>query len=30
VFHQAGLNGAGLLRPPYGKRFASMLKLLLR
>jgi len=30
VFHQAGLNGAGLLKPPYGKRFAAMLKLLLR
>lgn len=30
VFHQAGLNGAGLLKPPYGKTFASMLKLLLR
>ncbi|MGO4304564.1 coniferyl aldehyde dehydrogenase [Cupriavidus sp. RAF12] len=30
VFHQAGLNGAGLLKPPYGKRFESMLKLLLR
>ncbi|MFJ4292753.1 coniferyl aldehyde dehydrogenase [Cupriavidus sp. NPDC089707] len=30
VFHQAALNGAGLLKPPYGKTFASMLKLLLR
>ena len=30
IFHQAGLNGAGLLKPPYGKRFESMLKLLLR
>ncbi|WP_454762628.1 coniferyl aldehyde dehydrogenase [Cupriavidus campinensis] len=30
VFHQAGLNGAGLLKPPYGKRFAAMLSLLLR
>ncbi|WP_454734613.1 coniferyl aldehyde dehydrogenase [Cupriavidus necator] len=30
VFHQAALNGAGLLKPPYGKTFATMLKLLLR
>jgi len=30
VFHQAGLNGAGLLKPPYGKRFEAMLKMLLR
>ncbi len=30
VFHQAGLNGAGLLKPPYGKRFEAMLRLLLR
>ena len=30
VFYQAGLNGAGLLKPPYGKRFESMLKMLLR
>ena len=30
VFHQAGLNGAGLLKPPYGKRFESMLKMLMR
>lgn len=30
VFHQAALNGAGLLRPPYGKRFETMLRLLLR
>lgn len=30
VFHQARLNGAGLLKPPYGKQFAAMLKMLLR
>lgn len=30
IFRQAGLNGAGLLKPPYGKRFESMLKMLLR
>ena len=30
VFYQSGLNGAGLLKPPYGARFASMLKLLMR
>lgn len=30
VFYQSRLNGAGLLRPPYGRRFAAMLKLLLR
>jgi len=30
VFRQARLNGAGLLRPPYGKRFETMLRLLLR
>ncbi|MNT28804.1 Coniferyl aldehyde dehydrogenase [compost metagenome] len=30
VFHQAGLNGAGLLKPPYGKTFETMLRLLLR
>lgn len=30
VFHQAGFNGAGLLKPPYGKRFESMLKMLMR
>ncbi|SDP73954.1 coniferyl-aldehyde dehydrogenase [Ralstonia sp. 25mfcol4.1] len=30
VLYQAGLNGAGLLKPPYGKRFESMLKMLLR
>ncbi|GLQ48241.1 aldehyde dehydrogenase [Dyella lipolytica] len=30
VFHQARLNGAGLLNPPYGKRFRQMLEILLR
>ncbi|WP_211947157.1 hypothetical protein [Cupriavidus yeoncheonensis] len=30
VFRQARLNGAGLLAPPYGKRFETMLKMLLR
>jgi len=30
VFHQSRLNGLKLLRPPYGKRFAALAKLLLR
>ncbi|MDK3023320.1 coniferyl aldehyde dehydrogenase [Cupriavidus taiwanensis] len=30
VFQQASLNGAGLLKPPYGKTFDTMLRLLLR
>jgi coniferyl-aldehyde dehydrogenase len=30
VFRQAGLNGTGLLNPPYGKRFGQMLEWLLR
>ena len=30
VFYQSRLNGLGLLRPPYGKRFAALVKLLLR
>jgi acyl-CoA reductase-like NAD-dependent aldehyde dehydrogenase len=30
VFHQSRLNGLKLFRPPYGKRFASLVKLLLR
>ena len=30
VFRQARFNGAGLLNPPYGKRFGRMLDLLLR
>ncbi|WP_430391550.1 coniferyl aldehyde dehydrogenase [Dyella sp. 20L07] len=30
VFHQARLNGAGMLNPPYGSLFQRVLKLLLR
>jgi coniferyl-aldehyde dehydrogenase len=30
VFHQARLNGAGLLNPPYGARFRRMLDLMLK
>jgi coniferyl-aldehyde dehydrogenase len=30
VFHQARWNGAGMLSPPYGKRFRRMLGLLLK
>ncbi len=30
VFHQSGLNGLGLFKPPYGKTFERMLKLLAR
>jgi acyl-CoA reductase-like NAD-dependent aldehyde dehydrogenase len=30
VFRQARLNGLGLFRAPYGKRFEAMMKLLLR
>lgn len=30
VFRQARLNGAGLLNPPYGKRFRQLLELLLK
>jgi acyl-CoA reductase-like NAD-dependent aldehyde dehydrogenase len=30
VFFQSRVNGMKLLRPPYGKRFASLVKLLLR
>ncbi len=30
VFHQARLNGAGLLNPPYGPRFRRMLDLMLK
>lgn len=30
LFLQARLNGAGLLKPPYGKRFEAMVKLLIR
>ncbi len=30
IFRQSGINGAGLLKPPYGKRFETMIKLLMR
>ncbi|MEP7261671.1 MAG: coniferyl aldehyde dehydrogenase, partial [Usitatibacter sp.] len=30
VFHQSRINGLKLFRPPYGKRFATLVKLLLR
>ncbi len=30
IFHQARFNGLTLFHPPYGKRFAAMIKLLLR
>ena len=30
VFHQSRVNGLRLFRPPYGKRFASLVKLLMR
>ena len=30
IFHQAKFNGLHLLKPPYGKRFESILKFLLR
>lgn len=30
VFHQSRFNGAGLLNPPYGKRFGRVMKFLLR
>ncbi|RZT38627.1 coniferyl aldehyde dehydrogenase [Cupriavidus agavae] len=30
VFYQAGLNAAGLLKAPYGKRFEAMVKMLMR
>jgi acyl-CoA reductase-like NAD-dependent aldehyde dehydrogenase len=30
IFRQSGFNGAGLLKPPYGKRFETMIRLLLR
>lgn len=30
VFHQSRLNGAGLLKPPYGARFERLIRLLLR
>jgi coniferyl-aldehyde dehydrogenase len=30
VFHQARVNGAGMLNPPYGSRFRRMLELMLK
>jgi coniferyl-aldehyde dehydrogenase len=30
IFHQSAFNGAGLFKPPYGKTFARMMKLLVR
>ncbi|WP_432729426.1 coniferyl aldehyde dehydrogenase [Variovorax sp. W6] len=30
IFHQSALNGLGLFRPPYGKTFERMMKLLVR
>jgi coniferyl-aldehyde dehydrogenase len=30
VFHQARLNGLNLFKPPYGKRFEAMIKLLMK
>lgn len=30
IFHQSRLNGLALFKPPYGKRFESLLKFLLR
>jgi len=30
VFHQSRLNGMGLFRPPYGERFAALMRLLSR
>jgi acyl-CoA reductase-like NAD-dependent aldehyde dehydrogenase len=30
IFHQSPLNGLGLFKPPYGKRFDSLIKFLLR
>ncbi|MGO4331294.1 coniferyl aldehyde dehydrogenase [Cupriavidus sp. M-11] len=30
IFRQSGLNGAGLLKPPYGKRFETMIRMLMR
>ena len=30
VFHQSRFNGLKLFRPPYGERFESLVKLLLR
>ncbi len=30
IFHQSPVNGLGLFKPPYGKRFDALIKLLLR
>jgi hypothetical protein len=30
VFRQSRVNGIGLFRPPYGKRFEALVRLLLR
>jgi len=30
IFHQSPVNGLGLFKPPFGKRFDSLIKLLLR
>ncbi len=30
IFHQSPVNGIGLFKPPFGKRFESLIKLLLR
>ena len=30
IFHQPALNGIGLFKPPYGKRFESLIKFLLK
>jgi coniferyl-aldehyde dehydrogenase len=30
VFRQARVNGMGLFSPPYGKRFAALVRMLLR
>jgi hypothetical protein len=30
VFYQARLNGVGLFKPPFGKRFEALIKLLMK
>jgi acyl-CoA reductase-like NAD-dependent aldehyde dehydrogenase len=30
IFHQSPVNGIGLFKPPFGKRFDALIKLLLR
>ena len=30
IFHQSPLNGLALFKPPFGKRFDSLIKMLLR